>query len=207
MYDLDRGVYRKRELTREPLPMEKLRFANPREEAAAQMLHRGKIADRSRRSRPRDCCSRAASTTADSCTRQRSRSTASAGWSHGECSCDYFIRNRLHRGPCEHMLALRAAQRRGINEHDRADRPDAARRRARRLRRSERPGRVPPRHHARGPAAAERPARKSRSRELERTLRMAPPAATSWPPPRSHRRVALRRGRHDGRPASRRSAR
>src|SRR5262249_6568244 len=34
----------------------------------------------------------------------------------GECSCDFFIRNRLHKGPCEHMLALRAAHRRGIND-------------------------------------------------------------------------------------------
>ncbi|MGN6104148.1 MAG: hypothetical protein ACTHU0_03520, partial [Kofleriaceae bacterium] len=34
----------------------------------------------------------------------------------GECSCDHYVRHRLHRGPCEHMLALRAAHRRGISD-------------------------------------------------------------------------------------------
>jgi hypothetical protein len=38
IFDLDRGVYRKRELTREPLPLDKLRFANEREQSAA-LLH------------------------------------------------------------------------------------------------------------------------------------------------------------------------
>ncbi|MGN6108210.1 MAG: SWIM zinc finger family protein, partial [Kofleriaceae bacterium] len=44
IYDLERGVYRKRELTRQPLPVEQLRFANDRESAAARMLHHAKIA-------------------------------------------------------------------------------------------------------------------------------------------------------------------
>ncbi len=116
IFDLDRGVYRKRELTRDPLPIEKLRFASDREAAAATMLQRAKIAvdradevdgglvlggrisDRDRLFAPE--------ITFDS----ERRIVA------GECSCDYFIRNRLHRGPCEHMLALRAAHRREIND-------------------------------------------------------------------------------------------
>jgi tetratricopeptide (TPR) repeat protein len=116
IFDLDRGVYRKRELTREPLPLEKLRFANPREEAAAQMLHRAKIAvDKA--------------DTADGGLALAGRIhdhtklfgvaltfDADRRLVHGECSCDYFIRNKLHRGPCEHMLALRAAHRRGVND-------------------------------------------------------------------------------------------
>jgi hypothetical protein len=116
IFDLDRGVYRKRELTREPLPIEKLRFANPREERAAELLHRakisvdtadaaggglhlvGRIKDRGR-------------TFAPDLTFDADRRLVA-----GECSCDYFIRNRLHKGPCEHMLALRAAHRRGISD-------------------------------------------------------------------------------------------
>ncbi len=116
IFDLDRGVYRKRELTREPLPLEQLRFANPREAAAAQMLHRAKIAvdtadvadgglhlvgrikDRGRIFAP--------DLTFD----------ADRRLVRGECSCDFFVRNRLHKGPCEHMLALRAAHRRGISD-------------------------------------------------------------------------------------------
>ena len=116
IFDLDRGVYRKRELTREPLPMEKLRYANPREQEAAQLLHSGKIAiDRADASdgglvlagRLQDRGKLYAPTlTFD----VEQRLVA------GECTCDYFIRNRLHRGPCQHMLALRAAHRRGIND-------------------------------------------------------------------------------------------
>ena len=116
IFDLDRGVYRKRELTREPLPLEKLRFANPREAAAAEMLHRakisvdtadvvdgglhlvGRIKDRGR-------------TFAPDLTFDADRRLVA-----GECSCDFFVRNRLHKGPCEHMLALRAAHRRGISD-------------------------------------------------------------------------------------------
>ena len=38
MFDLAKGVYRARELARDPLPMDKLRFSNPREEAATRLL-------------------------------------------------------------------------------------------------------------------------------------------------------------------------
>jgi tetratricopeptide (TPR) repeat protein len=116
IFDLDAGVYRKRELTRDPLPVDRLRFANDREAAAAAMLQRAKIAiDRADavdgglvlggRIRDRDRLF------APELTFDSERRIAA-----GECSCDYFIRNRLHRGPCEHMLALRAAHRRGVND-------------------------------------------------------------------------------------------
>jgi hypothetical protein len=117
IFDLDKGVYRKRELTRDPLPMEKLRFSNERETAAAQLLHRGKIAiDRAEsvdgglrlegRIKDEDNKLFAPQLVFDSEQRQVG----------GECTCDWFIRNRLHRGPCQHMLALRAAHRRGISD-------------------------------------------------------------------------------------------
>ncbi|KAF0202712.1 MAG: SWIM zinc finger-containing protein, partial [bacterium] len=38
IYDLNKDVYRVRELSREALPMDKLRFANPREESATSFL-------------------------------------------------------------------------------------------------------------------------------------------------------------------------
>jgi tetratricopeptide (TPR) repeat protein len=131
IYDLDRAVYRKRELTRTPLPVEKLRFANEREEAAARLLHEARIAidraetvdgglrlggrirtggstpsHRTERLRKQEGKTFAPDMTFD----------AERRLIAGECSCDYYIRNKLHRGPCEHMLALRAAHRRGIND-------------------------------------------------------------------------------------------
>jgi len=116
IYDLEGGVYRKRELAREPLPASALRFANAREESAAKILHEGKIAvDEVSESDGRTKVSG----------RIRYRGRVTPAWFvldadrrlvEGECSCDYFIRNRLHRGPCDHLLALRAAQRRGISD-------------------------------------------------------------------------------------------
>ncbi len=115
IYDLDKGVYRKRELTRDPLPMEKLRFANAREEAAAQLLHRGKIAI--------DKVDTAEGLALTGRVQDRAKLyavelvfDADRRLVEGECTCDYFIRNRLHKGPCEHMLAMRAAHRRGVND-------------------------------------------------------------------------------------------
>jgi predicted nucleic acid-binding Zn finger protein len=116
IYDLERGVYRKRELSREPLPAAALRFANPREEEAARLLHQGKIAvDEVTQSDGR----------LKIAGRIEYRGKQTSAWFvldadrrllEGHCECDYFIRNRLHRGPCDHLLALRAAERRGIND-------------------------------------------------------------------------------------------
>jgi predicted nucleic acid-binding Zn finger protein len=116
IYDLESGVYRKRELTREPLPASALRFASAREEEAAKILHQGKIAVDE--VTERDGRLKIAG-------RIQYRGKVFPGWFvldadrrlvEGQCSCDYFIRNRLHRGPCDHLLALRAAQRRGISD-------------------------------------------------------------------------------------------
>jgi hypothetical protein len=38
IYDLNKQVYRVRELSREPLPMSKLRFSNEREQAANRLV-------------------------------------------------------------------------------------------------------------------------------------------------------------------------
>lgn len=116
IYDLESGVYRKRELSREPLPVSALRFASEREERAARLLHHGKISvDETNES--------------DGRLRVVGRillnSKITPVWFvldadrrlvEGECACDNFVRNRLHRGPCDHMLALRAAHRRGISD-------------------------------------------------------------------------------------------
>jgi predicted nucleic acid-binding Zn finger protein len=116
IYDLEGGVYRKRELTREPLPAAALRFASKREEEAARILHQGKIAiDEVNESEGR---MRVAG-------RIQYKGRVIPAWFvldadrrlvEGQCACDYFTRNRLHRGPCDHLLALRAAQRRGISD-------------------------------------------------------------------------------------------
>jgi len=110
IFDLNKGVYRVRELTREPLPMDKLRFANEREESATRFLIAkavkitqkelkqngvlelgGTIKDRDKNI--------SVSLTIDSDQRI----------TNANCSCNYFLMNKLFKGPCEHILALRMA--------------------------------------------------------------------------------------------------
>jgi predicted nucleic acid-binding Zn finger protein len=116
IFDLEHGVWRKRELARDPLPIEQLRFSSPREAEAATLLHRAKIAVD--RADDADGGLRLAGRLQD----RRTVFTAAITFDverrivDADCSCDYFVRHRLYKGPCSHMLALRAAHRRGIND-------------------------------------------------------------------------------------------
>ena len=116
VYDLERGVYRRRELTREPLPIEELRFENPREAKAIAVLHEGKVAVAARD---------AGSGGVELLGRVRHRGEivdvkvvmdADARVVAAECGCDFYVRNKLFQGPCEHMLAVRLAYRRGVSD-------------------------------------------------------------------------------------------
>lgn len=108
IYDPNKGVYRVRELSREPLPMEKLRFNNEREESARRFVEEkavkirsgflgndnifvleGKVKDKSR--------SYAQTLRIDGDERIRDAT----------CGCNWHQQNQLRKGPCEHILALR----------------------------------------------------------------------------------------------------
>jgi hypothetical protein len=110
IYDINRKAYRIRELSRESLPLEELRFSNPREESANRFVllgHvnltvsvkegntvlAGKVNDAGKTYQPElviDKDERALS---------------------GKCTCNFFKQNKLMQGPCEHMIALRIALR------------------------------------------------------------------------------------------------
>jgi len=107
IYDLNKQVYRVRELSREPLPMERLRFANEREESATRFLSQnvaqvtdvndseqtlilqGNIQDKGKTYNP--CL-----------TIDKDERIIDA-----ECTCNWHQQNKLYKGPCEHILALR----------------------------------------------------------------------------------------------------
>ena len=103
MYDVDKGLWRRRELTAEPLPMDMLRFSNEREQAAVALLPQvqqlksnrvdGRITISARIGRDRP------ELTLD--VDQRIK--------QGTCTCSFFFQNRLRKGPCEHILAARLA--------------------------------------------------------------------------------------------------
>ncbi|MDK2125091.1 SWIM zinc finger family protein [Parachitinimonas caeni] len=109
VYDLADGCYRLRELSREPLPLERLRFCNEREEQASQLVSRGKV--------------KGLSISASDAGRQISAQLQDGDRRHGvtlqidldermaaaRCDCDYYVHNKLYRGPCAHILAARMA--------------------------------------------------------------------------------------------------
>ena len=110
IYDLAKGVYRVRELAAEPLPMERLRFANEREQKAMQMLQANRVAV-------------SASDAGDGAVRIQGVIKLPRGktmspvivldkderLAKANCTCNFYQHNRLYQGPCEHMLAIRAA--------------------------------------------------------------------------------------------------
>lgn len=107
VFDLPTGRYAWRELSREPLPLDTLRFASPEEEAALALVHargvqltglrqeaariliEGRVKDRQHSFNPRLTLN------------------ADQQLQDGHCGCNFFSQNRLRRGPCAHLLALR----------------------------------------------------------------------------------------------------
>ena len=107
IYDLNKQVYRVRELTRDPLPVERLRFANEREEKATRFLNNnqvqvtssshsdrlwqitGNVRDKEKTYQP-------------SLTIDQDERIIDA-----KCTCNWHQQNKLFKGPCEHILSLR----------------------------------------------------------------------------------------------------
>jgi hypothetical protein len=109
LYDLAGGVYRIRELSREPLPMEQLRFSNEREAKADNFVN-AKLVKVDTQERTAEGV-RIAGTVMDNAVKYQAsividddQRLRDAG-----CECFFWKQNRLRKGPCEHMLALRRA--------------------------------------------------------------------------------------------------
>lgn len=110
MYDLSRGVWRRRELSREPLDLGALRFSNEREQEAATLAASGDVRVDS-------------ATVTDGRVRVSGRVGQRRPWLvldpdrrlvAAECDCSYHFQNKLRKGPCPHILALRLAHERGL---------------------------------------------------------------------------------------------
>ncbi|MFC4158328.1 SWIM zinc finger family protein [Chitinimonas lacunae] len=112
VYDLGDRVYRLRELSREPLPLDRLRFANEREAAASELVAGGAVSGLTL-SDSNGGQVIAAEVKDRRSYRVRLVIDGDERLVEAECQCDDFIRHRLYRGPCAHMLAARLlAQRR-----------------------------------------------------------------------------------------------
>ena len=107
MFDLDKRVFRLRELTREHLDAGALRFASEQEAKADRFVAAGLVT-----LGPITRAEGRRSLTGSVLDDGRAMATAVEIDADdllvgGHCTCGFYIRNRLMRGPCEHMLALR----------------------------------------------------------------------------------------------------
>jgi hypothetical protein len=111
IYDITQGVYRLRELAREPLPLDLLRFASPIEEEAAKLLTVGSLSAVTRQSLPDGASSLNGRAKDGKKTYDVSlRLDVDERIAGGTCQCNFFTQNRLRQGPCAHLLALRMTQ-------------------------------------------------------------------------------------------------
>ncbi len=110
LFDLNTGRYRARELTREPLDVDQLRFVGPTDRQARRMIDSHAITLRS------------VDALSDDGTRIKARAqNPSTHRGHdvtvvldaderiidADCTCGAFQRDRLRKGPCPHILATR----------------------------------------------------------------------------------------------------
>ncbi len=109
MYDLDKKIYRVRELSREPLPLDKLRFDNPREEVAATLLEKQQVTYKVQDSSSGGFELSGTVKSARRTYNPKLEIDEDERITGGYCDCSYYVENKLYKGPCEHMLAIRKA--------------------------------------------------------------------------------------------------
>ncbi len=108
IYDLNKQVYRARELSRDPLPLESLRFSNDREASASRLLGGNAVTigsaliDRDNKLALSGTVRHGNQTYQPSMQIDRDERIVQA-----ECTCNWHQQNKLFKGPCEHILALR----------------------------------------------------------------------------------------------------
>ncbi len=109
MFDLNSNLYRLRELSREPLPFDKLRFSNPQEERAADILDKQEI-----KFTAKDLPDSSIQLIGTVKSKRKTFNPqllidGDEKIKTAHCDCNYYTQNKLYKGPCEHMLAMRQA--------------------------------------------------------------------------------------------------
>jgi hypothetical protein len=111
IYDLDKKMYRIRELSRESISVESLRFANEREESATRFVEMNKVS-LYQEVTPEQYLRLSGAVVDKTQTFQptllldKDQKIVKA-----QCACNFYQQNKLMKGPCEHILALRIMHR------------------------------------------------------------------------------------------------
>jgi hypothetical protein len=115
IYDLNKQVYRVRELSLEPLPFEKLRFANEREASATRFIQQSAVIQTSKEINEAGVIAlRGEVTDKDKIFRPSLTIDRDERMTNASCNCNWHQQNKLFQGPCEHILALRMQHTRQI---------------------------------------------------------------------------------------------
>jgi hypothetical protein len=107
VYDLEKRCYRLRELSREPLPMDRLRFQNEREEHATRFLDQRAVTMVATEEDGQGVSLQGRVRHGDRPKEPWLRLDADERVVDARCTCNFYQQNRLRMGPCEHILALR----------------------------------------------------------------------------------------------------
>ncbi|MCG8649023.1 MAG: hypothetical protein MI861_04275 [Pirellulales bacterium] len=108
IWDLNKQVYRVRELTGEPLPMEKLRFENEREREANELAEAGAVAGIRYDTDQQGFTQVTGTVMIDGRPHTPNlRIDVDQRLVDGDCTCNWYQQNRFRKGPCVCMLALR----------------------------------------------------------------------------------------------------
>ena len=107
MFDINKKVFRLRELSREPLPVDQLRYTSERE-ANANRFVQANLVTVIQKNMQADRLS-LGGTVLDNAVAYAPSITIDGDQRlvQGHCTCHFFVHNKLFKGPCEHMLALR----------------------------------------------------------------------------------------------------
>ncbi len=115
IFDLNKQVYRVRELSRDPLPMEKLRFASDREAKSARFLEQNAVRITSSRvDTDGTLCLSGTVQQNDKVLEPSLAIDRDERIVKAECSCNWHQHNKLFKGPCEHILVLRMQHNRAL---------------------------------------------------------------------------------------------
>jgi hypothetical protein len=107
IYDVNKQVYRLRELSREPLPLGQLRYASERE-AQADRFVKANLVDLTRQEAQNGTLTLGGTVMDDARTYEPQITIdADQRLVEGRCTCHFYVHNKLYKGPCQHMLALR----------------------------------------------------------------------------------------------------
>lgn len=110
VYDLGSDNYRYRDATAEPIDTHTMRFANERERLADNWVNANLVTLHPKSGDENTTV--LSGTVLDNAVEHRPSMTLDNEQRliGGQCSCHFYVHNKLYKGPCEHMLALRRQQ-------------------------------------------------------------------------------------------------